>query len=54
VRLVAACAERLSTFYADAFGFVAIPPRDEAPAEAGRLLGLPGAEVRSLRMRLGH
>jgi catechol 2,3-dioxygenase-like lactoylglutathione lyase family enzyme/uncharacterized glyoxalase superfamily protein PhnB len=51
---VAACAERLSTFYADAFGFVAIPPRDEAPAEAGRLLGLPGAEVRSLRMRLGH
>jgi catechol 2,3-dioxygenase-like lactoylglutathione lyase family enzyme len=54
VRLVTACAERLSAFYADAFGFVPAQPRDEAPAKAGRLLGLPGAEIRSILMRLGH
>jgi catechol 2,3-dioxygenase-like lactoylglutathione lyase family enzyme len=54
VRLVTACAERLSAFYADAFGFVPAPPRDEAPAMAGRLLGLSGAEIRSIHMRLGH
>jgi catechol 2,3-dioxygenase-like lactoylglutathione lyase family enzyme len=54
VRFVTARAERLCAFYADAFGFTAVPPRDEAPAAAGRLLGLPGAEARSLRMRLGR
>jgi catechol 2,3-dioxygenase-like lactoylglutathione lyase family enzyme len=54
VRLVTACAERLSTFYADAFGFAPAPPRDETPAAAGRLLGLSGTEIRSTPMYLGH
>ena len=54
VRLVTASPERLCAFYADAFGFAPAPPRDEAPPAAGRLLGLSGAEARSVRMGLGR
>jgi len=54
VRLLTAHADRLSAFYADAFGFSPTPPRDEESAALGRLLGIPGAEARALRMRLGQ
>jgi catechol 2,3-dioxygenase-like lactoylglutathione lyase family enzyme len=53
VRLVTAVADRLAPFYTEAFGFIATPTRDEAPAAAGRLFGVPRAEARGLRMRLG-
>ena len=48
--MVAADADRLAAFYADAFGFVRLPG---SVAEPGALLALPGATVRAIRMRLG-